>query len=151
VTESIRITDNADGVRKLLGRLHHDSEGIMFFGLLDFDEYGHRKDPIGYARALEDFDTCIPDIIQALRAYDVLVFTADHGTDPTCDRHTHTREYVPLLAVGPKVLPAAQLGIRETFADLGQTIADILCLGRLSHGQSFASALIGDQPSLTAI
>ena len=94
---------------------------------MDFDtKYGHRNDPEGYGRALEEVDRAIPGMIDRLRDSDVLIFTADHGCDPTTPSTDHSREYVPLLVVGKEVRVGTNLGIRESFADLGKTVIDLL-------------------------
>ena len=117
--------------------------GSVDYGLLaltnfvDFDTlYGHRRDIEGYAAALEAFDRALPGFEALLRPGDLAVITADHGCDPTWRGTDHTRENVPVLAFGPGVRPAA-LGLRESFADIGQTLAGHLGLTPLDHGQSF--------------
>jgi phosphopentomutase len=112
---------------------------LIFVNLVDFDMvYGHRRDAAGYARALEAFDRRIPQILHAMSPDDLLIITADHGCDPTHAAHTdHTREYVPLLVYGTGIKKDVNLGIRSTFADCGQTIADVLGAGMLTCGKSF--------------
>ncbi len=108
----------------------------------DFDTlYGHRNDPVGYARALREFDDALLPVIWALRAGDMLCLTADHGNDPTTPSTDHSREYVPVLMHGPRLARAVNLGTRNTFADLGQTVAEALDTERLAHGESFFNAL----------
>jgi phosphopentomutase len=105
---------------------------------VDFDtQYGHRNDVEGYARNLERFDARLAKVLPQLRERDLLVVTADHGNDPTTPSTDHAREYVPLLATGPRVRCGADLGTRRTFADLGQTLAEIFDVGRLANGTSF--------------
>jgi phosphopentomutase len=118
---------------------HRRQPGLIFVNLVDFDMiYGHRRNVEGYAKALEAFDRRIPQILAAMSAEDLLIITADHGCDPTYSAHTdHTREYVPLLVYGEKIKNNVDLGIRATFADCGQSIADLLGAGKLAHGQSF--------------
>ena len=100
--------------------------------------YGHRRNVEGYAQALEYFDCRFPEIKEILKDEDVLIITADHGCDPTHRLHTdHTREYVPLLIYGKNIEKNIDLGIRETFADCGQTVADLLNAGCLTNGKSF--------------
>lgn len=114
---------------------------LVFTNLVDFDqEYGHRRDVAGYARALEAFDAMLGDLLSSLRPGDVLLLTADHGNDPTWHGWNHTREYVPVLAAGPAVAPAA-LGRRESFADVGQSLAAWLDVAPLAHGRAFLGAL----------
>ncbi len=112
-------------------------DSIIFANFVDFDTlYGHRRDITGYARALEAFDRRIPQLQAALRPGDVVVFTADHGCDPTWPGSDHTREYVPVIAFGPGVSPGP-IGERRTFADIGQSLAGHLGLAPLAVGMSF--------------
>jgi len=110
---------------------------LIFTNLVDFDQnYGHRRDPIGYGEALEYFDRRLAELTAVLTPDTVLLMTADHGCDPTWIGTEHTREYVPVLFSGPAVLPK-NLGERQTFADMGQTLADFFQLAPLAYGQSF--------------
>lgn len=110
---------------------------IVFTNLVDFDmEFGHRRDVAGYANALEEFDKRIPELRAALQPGDLVIITADHGCDPTWRGNDHTREFVPILAFGPAIAPGP-LGMRETFADIGQTVADHLGIAPLAAGTSF--------------
>jgi phosphopentomutase len=112
---------------------------VVFTNLVDFDMlWGHRRDTAAYGRGLMAFDRELPELQAALRDGDVLIITADHGCDPTFGAHTdHTREYVPLLVSGGPVAPGARLGVRATFADVAQTIADAFGLGPRERGTSF--------------
>jgi phosphopentomutase len=112
--------------------------GLVFTNLVDFDtQYGHRNDPAGYAANLERFDARLSRLLPALRDNDLLVITADHGNDPTTPSTDHAREYVPVFLVGRGVRPGTSLGTRASFADLGQTIAEIFAVGPLANGTSF--------------
>jgi phosphopentomutase len=146
LTEEIHTNNNDDGIDKVIESLsqHKDRTGLIIVNLVDFDMvYGHRKDVEGYARALEEFDRRVPQIMDALTKEDVLMITADHGCDPTYPVHTdHTREYVPILIFGEAIKPAVDLGTRDTFADCGQTIADLLGVGPLKFGKSFKGDII---------
>ena len=126
---------------------YHGQTGLIFVNLVDFDMvYGHRRDVAGYAGSLEAFDRRIPQVLQAMSDNDLLMITADHGCDPSCTEHTdHTREYVPLLVYGKEIKKGVDLGIRQTFADCGQTIADILDAGKLAHGVSFKKDIIDER------
>ena len=105
--------------------------------LVDFDmEYGHRRDVIGYAKALEDFDTWLPTFEAVMKPGDIAVITADHGCDPTQAGSDHTREHVPVIVFGPNIKPTA-LRKRDTFADIGQSLAHHLGLPALQHGTNF--------------
>lgn len=111
-------------------------QSLIFTNLVDFDTlYGHRRDVAGYARALEAFDQMLPKILAELEQDDILILTADHGCDPTWPGTDHTREYVPILMYG-KNLPAHNLGRRKTFADIGQSIADLFGLEPMDYGTS---------------
>ncbi|MDD2585390.1 MAG: phosphopentomutase [Syntrophomonadaceae bacterium] len=127
VTESYPTESNQDGVNKLLKVLQKDFTGLIFVNLVDFDQlYGHRNDPPGYARALQEFDIRLPEIMARLNSKDMLIITADHGCDPTTPSTDHSREYVPLLIYGESLCNGSNLGLRESFADIGITVADYL-------------------------
>lgn len=114
---------------------------IVFTNLVDFDSsYGHRRDVPGYAAALEQFDHRLPEIQAAMQPDDLLILTADHGCDPTWPGTDHTREHIPVLVSGPKVREV-NLGERETFADIGQTLADYFQLEPMDYGSSFLADL----------
>jgi phosphopentomutase len=124
----------------VIGNEHVD--GLIFANLVDFDaQYGHRNDIAGYARNLERFDARLAELLPRLRPDDLLIVTADHGNDPTTPSTDHSREYVPLLITGAGVTPGVHLGERQTFADLGQTLADLFGIGPLAHGTSFRGEL----------
>jgi phosphopentomutase len=143
ITDTIHSTNNMAGVDATLQFMHTSDAGLVFANLVDFDMlYGHRNNPQGYADALEAVDARVPELLAELRSGDLLFFTADHGNDPTTSSTDHSREYVPLLAAGPRVRPGTDLGTRETFADLGATIADVLGLGPIPVGRSFAGELL---------
>lgn len=143
LTDTVHIQDNMDGVDKTIAAMRERRErGLIFANLVDFDaKYGHRNNPQEYANALAEFDQRIPDIMDALAPDDVLVLTADHGNDPTTPSTDHSREYVPILVTGVPVRPGVNLGVRETFADLGATIADVLGAKLPRCGTSFKLAL----------
>jgi len=110
---------------------------LVFANFVDFDqEYGHRRDVPGYAAALEAFDRRLPELIAALRLDDLLILTADHGNDPTWRGTDHTREQVPILSFSP-ALAAGEVGIRQGFADIGESAAHWLGLAPGRHGRSF--------------
>ena len=145
LSAEIHTENNEDGVNRTLEAMenHQGRKGLIFVNLVEFDMvYGHRRNVDGYAGALEAFDRRIPQIQQAMLPDDLLIITADHGCDPSYTQHTdHTREYVPLLVYGKEIRKAVHLGVRSTFADCGQTIADILGAGKLANGISFRKDL----------
>lgn len=125
ITHAIKTKDNMDGVDQLIDTLKQSFQGLAFLNMVDFDsKYGHRRDPEGYGRALEEADERLPEIIDALDKNDLLIITADHGNDPTHTGTDHTREYVPLFVYSPSQTRTTSLGIRETLSDVGATIAD---------------------------
>ncbi len=138
VTTSVHTDSNQDGVNKTVEALKKDFEGFIFTNLVDFDsKFGHRRDPLGYARAIEEFDARLPEIIEAMNDEDVLMLCADHGNDPVHSGWDHTREYVPLVIYGKEVKAGTDLGIRDSFADIGATIAEILGAEKSQIGESF--------------
>lgn len=127
ITSSIRTSGNADGVGRLIEAIQDDFSGLCFINLVDFDsKYGHRNDVDGYAGALSEFDRALPVILLGLGENDLLLITADHGCDPGNPSTDHSRETVPLLAGGPGIRSGANIGIRESFADIAMTIAEYL-------------------------
>ena len=124
IRESSKTTSNAEGMAKTLEAMETGDSGLIFVNLVDFDQqYGHRNDAAGYGAALEEFDAWLPRFRAALRPGDAAVFTADHGCDPTVSGTDHTREYVPLLVLGPQVRRGVNLGLRASLSDIGQTVA----------------------------
>lgn len=143
VTASIPTKDNMDGVNRMLEAFKNLQAGLVFANLVDFDsEYGHRNNPEGYAQALEEFDQRLPEILESLSPNDILIITADHGCDPTTPSTDHSREYVPLLIYGAKVKQGLNLGIRNTFADVGATITELLQVNPTLYGESMAKILL---------
>jgi len=144
ITSSWRTGSNEEGIAITINRLADDFKGLLFVNLVDFDSrYGHRRDPEGYAQALEFFDAHVPDLLARLRPGDLLVITADHGNDPYHGGTDHTREYVPLLVVVATQEEGRSLGTRETFADLAATFAENFGLAWSPEiGRSFLNELI---------
>jgi phosphopentomutase len=139
--ESRHTASNAEGIDAIRGWINSKSNGLLFANLVDFDQlFGHRNDVPGFYRALQEFDQALPTLIDALREDDLLFLTADHGNDPTTSSSDHARECVPLLVVGPRVRPV-ELGRRQTFSDLGATVAEWLGTRFRGRGQSFLSAI----------
>ncbi|WP_018131899.1 phosphopentomutase [Effusibacillus pohliae] len=142
ITEGEHTEDNMDGVDKTLSYMKRVKNGLIFANLVDFDaKYGHRNDPQGFAKAIEQFDARLPEIIGAMREDDLLILTADHGCDPTTPGTDHSREFVPILLHGSGIQSAIDLGTRETFADLGATIAENFCVPNPGIGSSFFSKI----------
>jgi phosphopentomutase len=141
ITDEVHTAGNADGLAKTEALLERVDHGLVFVNLVDFDSlYGHRNDPRGYGRALEELDRTLPRLLGRLRPGEVLALTADHGCDPTTPSTDHSREYVPLLVHRPGAARGGALGTRGSFADLGATVADFFGL-RAELGASFLGAL----------
>lgn len=138
ITKAIHTSGNTDGIEKTINEIEQDTEGLIFTNLVDTDMlYGHRNDIQGYARALEYFDSKIPEIMNKLKDTDMLIVTADHGNDPSTPSTDHSREYIPILIYGKHIKENVNLGTRRTFADISATILDILNMQRLENGESF--------------
>jgi phosphopentomutase len=138
ITHAIHTVSDEDGMNQVERQMAAVDRGLIFTNLVDFDsQYGHRNDVAGYASNLERFDARLAKLLPQLHDDDCLVVTADHGNDPTTPSTDHAREYVPLMVIGRHVRAGADLGIRRTFADLGQTLAEIFGVGHLAHGKSF--------------
>ena len=142
VTESIRTKNNTDGMDQLVEVVARDFTGMSFLNLVDFDaNFGHRRDPIGYGEALEEFDRRLPEVLSAMQEDDLLIITADHGNDPTFPGTDHTREYVPLIIYSPRFAAGKELPLRETFADIAATIAENFKVAAPAFGTSFLGNL----------
>ncbi|MBL4655981.1 MAG: phosphopentomutase [Bacteroidia bacterium] len=138
ITEAVHTISNMDGVEKTIDFINKDNQGLIFTNLVDFDsQFGHRRNVEGYANALMEFDKVLPDIQNVLKDDDVLILTADHGNDPTFKGTDHTREQVPILIYGKYIKPGTSIGNRDTFADIGATIADMLNVQTTAFGTSF--------------
>jgi phosphopentomutase len=138
ITHAIHTVSDEDGMNQVERQMAAVDRGLIFTNLVDFDsQYGHRNDVAGYASNLERFDARLAKLLPQLHDDDCLVVTADHGNDPTTRSTDHAREYVPLMVIGRHVRAGADLGIRRTFADLGQTLAEIFGVGSLTNGTSF--------------
>jgi phosphopentomutase len=138
VTRKIKATGNAALFDATLEAMQTAPDrSIVFTNFVDFDMlYGHRRDVDGYAEALEYFDARLPELLDLMDDDDLLVITADHGCDPTWEGSDHTREHIPVLAYGAAVA-AGSLGLRKTFADIGQSIASYFGLSPMDYGESF--------------
>jgi phosphopentomutase len=141
VTKDLTAKNNEQSIQQTIRALMEKSRGLIFSNLVDFDMlYGHRRDTEGYAKALEHFDSRLPEIEAAMNDDDVMIITADHGNDPTFRGSDHTREYAPLLVYGKTAQPNVNLGTRASLADIGQTIAQNFGL-KLVAGESFLSSI----------
>lgn len=143
ITKAIHTNGNADGIEKTIEEIKNDTEGLIFTNLVDFDMlYGHRNNIEGYAKALEYFDSKLPIIIENMKDTDILIITADHGNDPSTPSTDHSREYIPVVIYGKQIKENVNIGTRETYADIGATILDILQMPLLSTGKSFKNEII---------
>ena len=136
ITTSEKTKSNADGMKKTTEAMSRHRSGLIFVNLVDFDQqYGHRNDTEGYAAALEAVDCWLPSL--PVKDTDLIILTADHGCDPTTPSTDHSREYTPLLAYGPGTKAGVPLGIRNSLADIGQTVAELFGIGKIPAGRSF--------------
>ncbi len=143
ITRAVHTKNDAQGMDEVEAALASTPQGLIFANLVDFDTlYGHRNDPAGYAANLERIDARLGALMPRLTPSDILFVTADHGNDPTTPSTDHSREHVPLFVAGGAVKPNTDLGVRRTFADVGQTIADLFGVGPLAHGTSFLAELL---------
>jgi len=144
ITRAVHTRSDDDGMDRLTAAIDEAGRGLVFANLVDFDSaYGHRNDVAGYAGNLERFDARLAALLPRLGPRDLLLITADHGNDPTTPSTDHSRELVPLLVTGAAVARGADLGLRATFADVGQTLAELFGVGPLPHGTSFLREALG--------
>ena len=137
----VKTKNNADGMARTLEAMDSEPEGLIYINLVDFDQqYGHRNDVEGYARALEEVDAWLPLLESKMDEGDLAILTADHGCDPTTPSTDHSREYVPVLAFGKDARRGVALGVRDTLSDIGQTVADIFGTS-IVKGRSFLPAI----------
>lgn len=142
ITKMIHTNGNEDGIEKTIGEMKQNTQGLIYTNLVDFDMlYGHRNNIEGYAKALEYFDSKLPEIISNMKETDILIITADHGNDPSTPSTDHDREYVPILVYGEQIKQGIDLKIRSTFADISATILDIFNMPQL-EGTSFKNEII---------
>jgi phosphopentomutase len=145
ISRSTPTASDAMGVDVIETEMGQVESGLIFANLVDSDVlYGHRNDVAGYAANLERLDARLGRVLAQLRPRDLLIITADHGNDPTTPSTDHSREHVPLLVAGELVQPGVDLGLRRTFADLGQTLAELFGVPPLPHGTSFYRDLFGE-------
>lgn len=142
ITESIKTKSNLDGMMQTIEVAKRNFTGLCFVNLVDFDAvYGHRRNALGYAQSVEEFDKTLETLLPLIKEEDLLIICADHGNDPLHHGTDHTREYVPLLVYN-KNLPSVNLGIRETFADVGYTICDIFGTKKPSIGSNLLDDIL---------
>jgi phosphopentomutase len=145
ISRSLPAASDDQGMDRVDEEMARQERGLIFANLVDFDTiYGHRNDVHGYAANLERFDARLSHVIAKLRRGDLLVVTADHGNDPTTPSTDHSREHVPILAAGERVTKGVDLGTRASFADLGQTLAEVFRVPRLANGTSFLAELMSE-------
>ncbi len=145
ISRAVHTEDNDDGITKTIEALQQDFNGLIFTNLVDFDsKYGHRNNTEGYAKAIEAFDRRLPEIEGAMRDDDILIMCSDHGNDPEFPGFNHTREYIFCLATGKMLKKGVNLGTRDSFADIGATVVDILTDNRetLPIGNSFKTMIL---------
>ncbi len=131
ITESVHTVSNDDGVTKTIEAVNKDFDGLIFTNLVDFDsKYGHRRNPEGYGRAIEEFDVRLPEILEAMKPDDMLILCSDHGNDPVHSGWNHTREHIFGLMAGEQLKKGYDFGTRSTFADIGATVTDLITEGR---------------------
>jgi phosphopentomutase len=141
IGDHVTTKNNTDGMAKTLEEMSRFDAGLIFVNLVDFDQqYGHRNDVEGYARAIEEFDGWLPQFRAAMRPGDLAILTADHGCDPTTPSTDHSREYTPLLVFGAQAKPGVDLGLRSTLSDIGQTVAENFGTA-IENGSSFLGAI----------
>lgn len=141
INKYTRTTDNYDGIIKIEEEMKNSFNGLLFANLNDFDsKYGHRRNPIGYANALKEFDDNLPNIIDLLRFDDLMIITADHGNDPTYKGTDHTREHTPILVYSKKFKNNGYIDELNSFSDIGATIADNFNV-KSPHGESFLNKI----------
>lgn len=142
ITEKIKTVSNLDGINKTIEIMKKDFNGLLFTNLVDFDMmYGHRNDVEGYANAISEFDSKIPELLENLNEDDLLILTADHGCDPTTQGTDHTREQIPLIVYGKK-MKVVDLGVRNSFSDIGKTVLDLFNIKNDLHGVSFKNDIL---------
>ena len=142
ITEKIKTVSNLDGINKTIEIMKKDFNGLLFTNLVDFDMmYGHRNDVEGYANAISEFDSKIPELLENLNEDDLLILTADNGCDPTTQGTDHTREQIPLIVYGKK-MKVVDLGVRNSFSDIGKTVLDLFNIKNDLHGVSFKNDIL---------
>ena len=144
LTKRNHTTDNDADITATIEYIKEDFDGLVFANLVDFDMlYGHRNNAAGYKQALEALDVRVPEILSAMRPGDIIIFTADHGCDPTTSSTDHSREYIPIIAYGDTITPGVDIGVRTSFADIAATAAAFFGLKGWHAGTSFYEEITG--------
>lgn len=142
ITESILTKSNEDGMNQLLQVMQRDFNGLAFLNLVDFDAmYGHRRDPLGYAKCLEEFDGQLGEVLANMKDNDLLIISADHGNDPIASGSDHTREYIPVLMYSPSMQSGGALPVGKSFANIGATVAQNFEVELPTIGESYLDSL----------
>jgi phosphopentomutase len=137
ITRSIKTANNQEGIEATISAIENDEASLIFTNLVDFDmHFGHRRDVVGYAQCLEEFDAKLPEIMSKMKEDDILIITADHGNDPTWTGTDHTREYIPILIYGQNVPKAYNFGVRNSFVDIAATVSEALGMDFETTGSS---------------
>ena len=137
ITRSIKTANNQEGIEATISAIENDESSLIFTNLVDFDmHFGHRRDVVGYAQCLEEFDAKLPEIMSKMKEDDILIITADHGNDPTWTGTDHTREYIPILIYGQNVPKAYNFGVRNSFVDIAATVSEALGMDFETTGSS---------------
>ncbi|HQV68046.1 MAG TPA: phosphopentomutase [Saprospiraceae bacterium] len=137
ITRSIKTANNQEGIEATISAIENDEASLIFTNLVDFDmHFGHRRDVVGYAKCLEEFDAKLPEIMSKMKKEDILIITADHGNDPTWTGTDHTREYIPILIYGQNVPKAYSFGVRNSFVDIAATVSEALGMDFETTGSS---------------
>lgn len=143
ITKAIKSKSSLEGMDQTIEVAKEDFNGLCFVNLVDFDaKWGHRRNAEGYAQELSDFDAKLGELLKVLKDDDLLMITADHGNDPTWHGSDHTREYVPLLVYRKNNTGFGNLGMRDTFADIGATVADMFEVANPGYGHSFLGQIL---------
>ena len=143
ISHSTKTDNNLEGIQETIQAIKRESAGLIFTNLVDFDMlFGHRRDVEGYAKCLMEFDSHLPNLLEALKEDDLLIITADHGNDPTAPGTDHTREYIPILHVGDKIKQDHNLGTRNSFSDIAATIATALGIKFDTKGSSYYDEIV---------
>ncbi len=143
MTEALHGASNKENTEHIISVIVSGRGSLVFANLVDFDmKYGHRNDPEGYAAALKAFDSELPTILSSMKADDLLIITADHGCDPTTPGTDHTREYVPVIAVGPATVPGVDMGVRASFCDVAGTVCEALGVASPPCAKSFLGDIL---------